>query len=44
VVEAEPCDEGKTVLVRLDRLKVVDESREGDNRVESDCPPADRLG
>jgi hypothetical protein len=43
VVEAEPCDADSVVLVRLDRGRVVDESREGDNRVESDCPTADRV-
>jgi CARDB protein len=43
-VEAEPCAKDSVVVVQLDRLKVVDESREDDNRVESDCPSADRLG
>jgi hypothetical protein len=44
VVDAEPCEPRSVVAVRLDRDRVVDESREDDNRVESDCPPADRLG
>jgi hypothetical protein len=44
VVEAERCEKGSVVVVQLDRHLVVDESREDDNRVESDCPAADRLG
>ncbi len=44
VVDADPCEPRSVVVVQLDRLKVVEESREDDNRVESDCPPADRLG
>jgi len=44
VVDGEPCVPGSVVVVQLDRTKVIDESREDDNRVESDCPPADRLG
>ena len=43
VIEAEPCEADSVVIVRLDRGRVVDESREGDNRVESDCPAADRV-
>jgi hypothetical protein len=43
VVEADPCAPQSVVVVQLDRLKVVDESREDDNRVESACPDADRL-
>jgi hypothetical protein len=43
VVEAEPCQAGSVVVVQLDRHRVVDESREDDNRVELACPPADRL-
>jgi hypothetical protein len=44
VVEAERCQPGSVVVVQLDRNRVVAESREDDNRVESDCPGADRLG
>jgi hypothetical protein len=44
VVEAERCDPRAVVLVVVDRHRVVDESREDDNRVQSPCPPADRLG
>jgi hypothetical protein len=43
-VEAETCEPRSVVVVQLDREKVVEESREDDNRVESDCPAADRLG
>lgn len=44
VVDADPCDPDSVVVVQLDRFRVVDESREDDNRVELTCPPADRLG
>ena len=44
VVDAEPCAAQSVVVVQLDRRRAIDESREDDNRVESDCPPADRLG
>lgn len=44
VVEAEPCRAGFAVVVQLDRHRVIDESREDDNRVEVACPAADRLG
>ena len=44
VVEADPCQPSSTVVVQLDRHRVVDESREDDNRVELACPAADRLG
>ena len=44
VVDAEPCAAQSVVVVQLDRQRAIDESREDDNRVESDCPPADRLG
>lgn len=44
VVDGEPCAPRSVVVVQLDRLRAIDESREDDNRVESDCPPADRLG
>ena len=43
VVEAEPCERESVVVVQLDRGKAIDESREDDNRVESDCPAADRV-
>ena len=43
VVDAEPCEPRTVVVVQLDRERAIDESREDDNRVESDCPPADRL-
>ncbi len=43
VVEGDRCDPEAVVVVQLDRDKVVDESREDDNRVESDCPAADRV-
>ena len=44
VIDAEPCEQRSVVVVQLDRGRTVDESRERDNRVESDCPAADRLG
>ena len=44
VVDGEPCASGSVVVVQLDVQRAIDESREDDNRVESDCPPADRLG
>lgn len=44
VVEAEPCAQGSVVVVQLDVAREVQESREDDNRLEVDCPPADRLG
>ncbi|HEX2084603.1 MAG TPA: CARDB domain-containing protein, partial [Solirubrobacteraceae bacterium] len=44
VVEADPCEQSSVVVVQLDRFRVVDESREDDNRVELACPAADRLG
>ena len=44
VVDADPCEPDAIVVVQLDRLRVVDESRENDNRVEMACPAADRLG
>ena len=44
VVDGDPCERGSVVVVQLDAFRVVDESREHDNRVESDCPPADRVG
>jgi hypothetical protein len=44
VVEADPCQPSSVVVVQLDRHRVVDESREDDDRVEVACPAADRLG
>lgn len=44
VVEAEPCKAGTTVVVELDRDRTVEESREGDNRVENDCPVPPESG
>ncbi len=43
VVEGERCGKDAVVVVQLDRDRVVDESREDDNRVELACPAADRL-
>jgi hypothetical protein len=43
VVEGERCQKDSVVVVQLDRDRVVDESREDDNRVELACPAADRL-
>lgn len=43
VVEGDRCQRDGVVVVQLDAEKVVDESREDDNRVESACPEADRL-
>ena len=44
VVDGDACAPRSVVVVQLDRLRPVDESREDDNRVESGCPAADRLG
>jgi hypothetical protein len=44
VVDGDPCDGSPGVVVQLDAFRVVDESREDDDRVELACPPADRLG
>jgi CARDB len=44
VVEGDRCEPNHVVVVQLDAGRVVDESREDDNRVENACPGADRLG